>query len=519
MTANRRIFLNIIATYGRSLYALVIGLLCGRWALMALGEVDYGLMGVVGGLTAFIAFFNNILSGSISRFYAFSVGAAQKAGNEVEGLLECRRWFTVAVSVHTIIPVVLMIAGYPLGIWAIKNFLVIPIDRVNDCIWVFRFVCVMCFLTMVSVPFTAMYTAKQYIAELTIYQFVTSTLNVLFLYYMIHHPRVWLSTYALWTCLLSVVPSLIISIRGCSLFPECRILAKHLYCLQDVCQLLAYAGWNLLGAAGLLCKGSGITILVNKLLGPSYNASVAIANTVAGHTQTLAGAMVGAFVPAITSACGSGDRKRMISLINKTCKFGAMLVLPLAIPLVLEVEEVMILWLKNPPDCVAILCAWIVFVLLLENMTAGFWAAISANGRIAWYQVLLGLSYVLTLPVTWVFMKIGCGVVSVAYALCISSVMVVIVRIASVWLLVKLSPLYWISRVLLPVLIISIITTMVGRLPSLWLAPSFLRVCLTTGVVELLMLPLLYFFMLDVEERGILQGKLKCAYNKVTRHI
>ena len=43
--------LNIIATYGRSLYALVIGLFCGRWTLMALGEVDNGLMGVVGGLT------------------------------------------------------------------------------------------------------------------------------------------------------------------------------------------------------------------------------------------------------------------------------------------------------------------------------------------------------------------------------------------------------------------------------------------------------------------------------------
>ena len=37
MTANRRIFLNIIATYGRSLYALVIGLFCGRWTLMVLG--------------------------------------------------------------------------------------------------------------------------------------------------------------------------------------------------------------------------------------------------------------------------------------------------------------------------------------------------------------------------------------------------------------------------------------------------------------------------------------------------
>ena len=46
MSPNRRIFLNIIATYGRSLYALVIGLVFGRWTLMALGEVDYGLMKV-----------------------------------------------------------------------------------------------------------------------------------------------------------------------------------------------------------------------------------------------------------------------------------------------------------------------------------------------------------------------------------------------------------------------------------------------------------------------------------------
>lgn len=31
MTQNRRIMLNIVATYGRSLYALVIGLFCGWW--------------------------------------------------------------------------------------------------------------------------------------------------------------------------------------------------------------------------------------------------------------------------------------------------------------------------------------------------------------------------------------------------------------------------------------------------------------------------------------------------------
>ena len=39
--------LNIVATYGRSLYALVCGLFISRWVLAALGKTDFGLYGVI----------------------------------------------------------------------------------------------------------------------------------------------------------------------------------------------------------------------------------------------------------------------------------------------------------------------------------------------------------------------------------------------------------------------------------------------------------------------------------------
>ena len=50
MSPNRQIFLNIVATYGRSLYALVCGVFIGRWVLAALGTSEFGLYGVVGGM-------------------------------------------------------------------------------------------------------------------------------------------------------------------------------------------------------------------------------------------------------------------------------------------------------------------------------------------------------------------------------------------------------------------------------------------------------------------------------------
>lgn len=508
MTQNRRIALNILATYGRSLYALVIGLFCGRWTLMALGEVDYGLMGVVGGLTAFISFFNNILAGSISRFYAFSVGAAQKGGNEQAGLEECRRWFSVASSIHTIVPLALMLIGYPLGAWAIENYLTIPPDRVHACLWVFRFVCVSCLLGMVSVPLQAMYTAKQYIAELTIYSFITSTLNVIVLYYMVSHPGVWLAKLAFWTCLLSVVPSLIISIRAYAIFPECRLRRKHLFNLSDIRELLSFAGWNFFGALGNLLKGQGIAVLVNKMLGPVFNASMNVANTVAGQTQTLSGAMVGAFMPAITSARGAEDRGRMISLVHKTCKFGAVLILPFAIPLALEIEEVMILWLKNPPAQSGFLCIWLMAILVLENMTTGHWVVISANGKISWYQFIVGSLFIATLPIAWVMMKLGLGIYAVGYALFTTLALVAVVRIIAVKILLQISPRYWLFRILLPIIGVSAFSAAVGYVPSLLMSASFWRVCVTTVVSNIVLIPLISFVVLDASEREFFKNKL-----------
>lgn len=51
MTQNRRIFLNIIATYGRSLYALVCGLFVSRRVLAALGKSEPGLYDMLAGMT------------------------------------------------------------------------------------------------------------------------------------------------------------------------------------------------------------------------------------------------------------------------------------------------------------------------------------------------------------------------------------------------------------------------------------------------------------------------------------
>ena len=211
---------------------------------MLLGEIDYRLIGLIGSLTAFVTFFNSILTNAVGRFYAFSVGRAQLKGNEENGLEECRQWFTVAVSLHTVLAIVLISIGYPIGVWAVRNYLVIPPGRIEACIWVWRFVCITCFTGMICVPINGMYYAKQYIAELTIYSFVTATLNIIVLYYMLHHERDWFVVYSFWMNFLAVSPRLIISVRALCIFKECRLRSGYFFHKESMSKLFSYSFWN-----------------------------------------------------------------------------------------------------------------------------------------------------------------------------------------------------------------------------------------------------------------------------------
>lgn len=509
MTPNRRIFLNIIATYGRSLYALALGLFTGRWVLMALGQVDYGLYGVVGGLTVFITFVNGLLSGAISRFYAFEIGKSQGASDHTTALEECRKWFNSALLIHTVVPIVCVIVGYPIGAWAISNFLEIPPDRVVACVWVFRIACISCFVAMLNVPFQAMYTAKQYIAELTVYGVVASSLQACFLYYIASHPSDWLVRYSVWTCILAVVPQIIICLRALFSFPECRIHLSYCWDGARIKKLLSFAGWHAFGALGAMLRGQGMAILVNKYFGARINAAMSVANTVNGQSTSLVSAMQGALTPAIVQACGSGDEDLMRRMAYRASKFGMLLALIFILPLVIEIDNVMKLWLKTPPPYAAGLCLCMLLQIMFDKSTIGHMIAVNAKGRIAAYQFFLGGMLILTLPVAGLFVEMGMGVYSIGFALLSMTVFSSWGRALFARTLVGMSMRYWVVHILLPVWTVIFISALISIIPRFMMQASFFRLCVTIIFSESVLIPLSWFLVLDSAERQFITNKFR----------
>ena len=473
---------------------------------MALGEVDYGLMGVVGGLVVFMTYLNGILNGAIGRYYAISVGAQQQ--EKESGLDACRMWFTTAVAINTVIPTILIIIGYPLGAWAVENFLTIPPDRIHACVWVWRFVCASCFVSMITLPLSAMYGAKQYIAELTIYSFVTTTLNACFLYYMVTHPSVWMTKYAFWQCLLGLLPQFIIAIRAYYIFPECRIIPKHLKCWDNIKKLSNYAFWNAWGTLGAVLREQGDAILLNKYFGPRINAGFAVGSGLSGHTNMLSGSMIGAFSPAIFNAWGAGDYDLARRLAYRTCKIGTLFILVFAIPLALEVDEVLLLWLKNPPNFAAGFCLYVLAMNVIDKLAVGHMLVVNANGKVAMYQAFLGTSLVLTLPIAWALLALGVSPYAVGMAMVATMCFCATGRVWFARTLVGMSSIYWLKRIVLPIAVLILLTGALGWLPRVFMVPSFWRVCITTVVVEVALIPFSWYLILDASERDFILSKL-----------
>lgn len=476
---------------------------------------DYGLFGVIGGLTAFIVFFNTVLGGSIGRFFAYNIGKASAEGNETVGLEECRKWFSMAVLIHTVLPLTLVLIGYPIGEYAVRHWLVIPVDKVVSCTWVWRFACVSCFVGMVNVPFTAMYSAKQYIAELTIYSVIQTAVNICFVYYMVTHPGFWLTRYALYSCLLMVIPQLIICFRALKVFPECRFRLSYCWSWDRFKELLNYAGWQSFGVCTGIARGQCIALVVNRNFGPNANAAMAVANTVNTQTLTLSAAIQGALVPAITTAYGRGDMELMRRMALRACKFVTMSSLVFILPLTIEMDEVLALWLKTPPQYAAGLCLCMMLAVVFDQLSVGQMIAVNASGKVAFYQFAVGSLLILAFPFAWLLVACGLNLYSVGAALAGSTAVASFVRVSLAKSRVEMSPWIWMRRALVPIFLIVIPSLAVGCLPRVFLEASFIRVVLTTLVVEMVLLPLTWRFVFDSEERHFVCDRLRAVLSKI----
>ena len=148
-------------------------------------------------------------------------------------------------------------------------------------------------------------------------------------------------------------------------------------------------------------------------------------------------------------------------------------------------------------------------MVLIDKTAVGHMLAVNANGRVARYQLVLGTSLILTLPIAWLFAALGWGVYAIGGAMILTMAFCAWGRVWFARHLVGMSARHWLFRILLPLVAVGGVSAGVGLLPRLWLAEgTLLRIILTTLCVEAALIPLAWGLLLSRDERGYLLSKL-----------
>lgn len=184
--------------------------------------------------------------------------------------------------------------------------------------------------------------------------------------------------------------------------------------------MLSFSGWNALGAFAMVCRGQGVAFVINIFWGTAINAVYGIANQVNGQLVYFSQMLTASFAPQITKSVGEGnfDKLRFLSLFSSKMSFFMSAVF--AIPLILSIDYVLKIWLKDVPAFTNEFCTLIVYVFLILQLYPGINRAILAIGKIRNYQIVISVLLVAPIIGGTVLYKVGYNCYSICYVMIVA---------------------------------------------------------------------------------------------------
>ncbi len=484
-----------------------IGLFSTRWVLQALGKEDFGLYSVVGGLIGFMMFMGNTLSSSVVRFFAYSIGQWDPEG--------IKRWFNTAFLSFGVFSILLMIIGIPIGHYLISNVMTIPPGRIQTCLWVYDLSILSAVSTLITNSYSGMLTAAQRIFELSLWGMLGSFLSFCLAWYLLGASGDLLLIYAIGTVLIKLLLDLIQIIRAQWIFKACHLKRSYWFDKKRFKELFSFVGWDLFGGMGYMVRGVGTPFLINIFSGATVNAAYGIANQVSRHTTSITGALLGAISPEITAREGAGNRDRMISLSLRTSKLAVLLTYLWLIPLFIEIDYVLELWLKEVPEYAGTFCRIVLLSFLFNTATQGYRSAVMATGNIKKFQLTLGTILMLTFPIVWGIYKLtGSPILAVSTLPLISGIHS-LGRVYWVKHLLNIPYSYWIKGVLIKSLQVLVLPLIISILLKHWMDSSFGFLILLSAISFVTTCMSSWFFGLDETEKGFIREKIERIVLKV----
>lgn len=410
---NKRIAKNTLLLYVRMLFGMLVTLYTSRVILQTLGVEDYGVYNVVGGVITMFTFLNGAMSSATSRYITFEIGK----GN----MEKLQKVFSTALQIHAIISLLIVILGETIGLWFLMNELVIPDGRMDAAMWVYQCSIVSCVVGIMSVPYNADIIAHEKMSAFAYISVLEIILKLLIVYLLLVLPFDKLKVYAILVLSVGLLIRYIYTRYCHKHFEESRYV--HQIDKSLLKEMASFAGWSFWGNLAAILYTQGLNMMLNIFFGPIVNAARGIATQVQGVIQQFVVNFQMALNPQITKTYAAGELDKMHSLMFRSARFSFMLLFCLSLPIIIETNYILTLWLGLVPENTVIFTRIIIAISLIYTIANPCVIANQATGKVKVYQAVVGGLQLLILPISYIVLRLGAPAYSVFIVhFCVESV-------------------------------------------------------------------------------------------------
>lgn len=393
---NKRVAKNTLFLYLRTLLVMTISIYTSRVVLDVLGVEDYGIYNVVGGFVSMFSMLSATLTAATQRFIAYELGTENP---------DVKKIFSTAVSIHLVLAVIILILLESFGLWFLNNKMNIEPSRLSAANWVFQCSVITFCINLISIPYNAAIVAFEKMsafAYISVFE-VLCKLTCVYLLFLISSDS--LIVYSIFMMLVAITLRLIYG-HYCS--RKCQNCSyKFIFDKNVFLKMFSFAGWNFIGSTAGILNVQGINILINLFFGVTLNAARGIATQVDNAINTFVQNFMMALNPQITKTYAAKDFTYVNSTIIVGSKLAFFLLWVLALPICINTDYVLNIWLKQVPDNAAMFIKLGIIYNLCQNLSQCLYTTMLATGKIKKYQIIVGGISLMAFPATYFFFKLG----------------------------------------------------------------------------------------------------------------
>ncbi len=397
MNNNKRIAKNTIMLYIRMLLIMAVTLYTSRVILEVLGVEDFGIYNIIAGVIVLFSFLNSAMTTATQRYLSIAIG-------KNDGLL-VQKVFSTSLLSHLILVGIVLVLSESIGLWFVNTQLDIPLERKSATNIIYHVVIITTCFSIIRIPFNASIIANERMPFYAYISVIEAILKLVIVWALKLFPYDKLILYSILLLFVTIVVNMVYIIYCMRNLDNQRISLRTNWDLFK--EMSSFASWNLFGGIADVGYKQGTNIILNIFCGVVLNATMGIVNQIRTAVYTFVSNLQTAANPQIIKLYASKDIPNFHKLICSISKYSVYLMLFLSVPLILNMEFVLNLWLKNPPEYSVVFSQLILIFCILDSLSGPLWTAMQAMGQIRSFMMVTSFCLLLNLPFTYIALWYG----------------------------------------------------------------------------------------------------------------